>query len=272
MVDIYNPFSIIKTFKSRDLGTYWFNSGTSVSLVNALKQYVGDFELDLQAIDEGTYYSTDQFLSSLEDKAQIIPLLYQTGYLTIKGHKRVNTSDYYLLGVPNAEVRIGLYKNLLPLYFTVENKDTIVNLAAEASEGLVTGDIDRSLNILRSALKSLPYEKGTKKRMKDKAETEGYYHQFFHFFFYLMYGDIHSEVRHSTGATDVEIMTSKYIYVIEIKVDASPEVALKQIDDKEYVVPHMVDHRAVYKVGVNFSTETRTLSDWKIVEVKGRTE
>jgi hypothetical protein len=87
-----------------------------------------------------------------------------------------------------------------------------------------------------------------------------------------MYGDIHSEVRHSTGATDVEIMTSKYIYVIEIKVDASPEVALKQIDDKEYVVPHMVDHRAVYKVGVNFSTETRTLSDWKIVEVKGRTE
>jgi hypothetical protein len=67
-------------------------------------------------------------------------------------------------------------------------------------------------------------------------------------------------------------MTSKYIYVIEIKVDASPEVALKQIDDKEYVVPHMVDHRTVYKVGVNFSTETRTLSDWKIVEVKGRTE
>jgi hypothetical protein len=272
LVDIYNPFSLLNAFVDTELGNYWFDSGTSSTLVDALKQYVGNFKLDLQAIDEGTYYSLDQFLSSLEDKAQIIPLLYQTGYLTIKGHKRINMSDYYQLGVPNAEVRIGLYKNLLPLYFAVEDKNSIANLANEASEGLVTGDIDKALNILRSALKSIPYEKGTKKRLKDKKETEGYYHQFFHFFFYLMYGDIRSEVRHSTGATDVEITTSKYIYVIEIKVDASPEVALKQIDDKEYAVPHMVGHRAVYKVGVNFSTKSRTLSDWRVVEAKGVTE
>jgi hypothetical protein len=128
------------------------------------------------------------------------------------------------------------------------------------------------MNLLRSALKDIPYGKNEAGILQSKEGTEEYYHKFFHFFFQLLYGNVHSEVRNSTGATDVEITTPKYIYVVEIKINSSPSVALKQIDKKGYAVPHMADHRAVYKVGVKFSTKERTVSDWKVVEAKGFTE
>jgi hypothetical protein len=269
MVDIYNPFSLLNAFYGKALGDYWFDSGTSTSLVNAFKQYVGDFRLELDKINDNGGANQSQFVRSLEDHASIVPLLYQSGYLTIKDYDE--KEDLYLLDTPNAEVRIGLLKNLLPL-FSSANPDETVNAASRAATALREGNIDRAMELLRSALKDIPYGKNEAEILQSKEGTEEYYHKFFHFFFRLLYGNVHSEVRNSTGATDVEITTPKYIYIVEIKINASTNVALKQIDKKGYAVPHMADSRAVYKVGVRFSTKERTLSDWKVVEAKGATE
>jgi hypothetical protein len=266
MIDIYNPFSIVKAFKSKELGDYWFDSGTSSSLANAFKIYVGDFHLELDKIDSSEWMDPSDFRKSLEDHASIIPLLYQSGYLTIKDYDMEN--NQYRLGMPNGEVRVGLLKNLMPLYLSVEGKN-VSNPAGRASAALRKGDINQAMEILRSLLKSIPYGKNETKKYHDMETTEQYYHDLYHFFFSMMCNLVTSEVRNSTGATDVVVTTPKYIYVIEIKIDSTPDVALNQIDEKGYAVPYMSSPQAVLKVGVNFSTAEKTLSDWKVVEAKG---
>jgi hypothetical protein len=268
MLDIYNPFSLIKALKESDLGNYWFDTGTSASLVSALRRYVGDFKLDLADIDSGRWFSESEFLNSLEDRANIIPLLYQTGYLTIKACNASKTK--YVLGMPNSEVRTGLLRNLAPLY-TQANPDKMFNSAIDASEALLEGDIDHAMEILRSVLKSIPYRNNEEKVYGDVLDTERHFHDLFHVFFKMLCEQVNSEVRNSTGATDVVITTPKYVYVVEIKIDAKVEVALSQIDEKGYAVPYMAGEQAVYKVGVVFSTKEKTLSEWKVVELKGET-
>jgi hypothetical protein len=268
MVDIYNPFSLLNAFDEGRFGDYWFDSGTSVSLVNALQRYVGDFKLDLEDIDSGRWFSESEFLNSLEDRANIIPLLYQTGYLTIKVYDSNN--ELYVLGMPNAEVRVGLLKNLLPLYIDAQSND-ISTPARMASTDLRNGNIDHAMEILRSVLKSIPYGKNETAIFSDLQTTEQYYHNLYHLFFKMLCNRVNSEVRNSTGATDVVITTPRYVYVVEIKIDAKVEVALEQIDEKGYAVPYMAGECAVYKVGVVFSTKEKTLSEWKVVELKGET-
>jgi hypothetical protein len=268
MVDIYNPFSLIKALKESDLGNYWFDTGTSASLVSALQRYVGNFKLDLADIDSGRWFSDSEFLNSLEDRANIIPLLYQTGYLTIKAYDSNN--ELYVLGMPNAEVRVGLLKNLLPLYIDAQSND-FSTPARMASTDLRNGNIDHAMEILRSVLKSIPYGKNETAIFSDLQTTEQYYHNLYHLFFKLLCNRVNSEVRNSTGATDVVITTPRFVYVVEIKIDAKVEVALNQIDEKGYAVPYMAGEQAVYKVGVVFSTKEKTLSEWKVVELKGET-
>jgi hypothetical protein len=269
MVDIYNPFSLLKALKESDMGDYWFNTGTSASLVNALRRYVGDFKLDLEEIDSGRWYNESDFLNSLEDYANIIPLLYQTGYLTIK--KYDVSKRRYILGMPNTEVRIGLLKNLMPLYSQM-NPGTMFNSAIDASDSLLAGDIGHAMEILRSLLKSIPYGNDEQKIYGNIEDTERYFHNLYHLFFRMLSNQVNSEVRNSTGSTDVVITTPKYVYVVEIKIDAKVEDALNQIDEKGYAVPYMAGQPAVYKVGVVFSTKEKTLSDWKFVELKGETK
>jgi hypothetical protein len=268
LVDTYNPFSLIKAFFDSQLGDYWFSTGTTSSLVEAFKQYIGDFNLELDTIDSDKWLESSDFKRSLEDHASIVPLLYQTGYLTIKKYNM--RFDQYVLGMPNAEVRVGMLKNLLPLYLSI-NEKVVSAPAKDASEALLEGDINRAMEILRSLLKSIPYGKNETKKFHDIKTTEQYYHDLFHFFFSMMCDLVNSEVRHATGATDVVITTPKYIYVVEIKIKSSPDAALKQIDEKGYAVPYMAGHRAVIKVGANFSTKEKTLSGWKVVEAKGVT-
>jgi hypothetical protein len=269
LVDIYNPFSLIKALKESKPGNYWFDTGTSASLVNALQRYVGDFTIELDKIDSGEWMNQSQFIRSLEDRARIIPLLYQTGYLTIKDYNL--RTDQYLLGMPNAEVRVGLLKNLLPL-FTEVDADDMENFAGRASADLRDGDIDHAMEILRSVLKSIPYGKNETAIFSDLQTTEQYYHNLYHLFFKMLCDRVNSEVRNSTGSTDVVITTPRFVYVIEIKIDTKVEVALNQIDEKGYAIPYMAGKCAVYKVGVVFSTKEKTLSEWKVVELKGVTE
>jgi hypothetical protein len=263
LIDIYNPFSLLNAFDMNKIDDYWFDSGTSSSLINAFHQYIGDFNLELDKIDSSDWMKPSDFRKSLEDHASIIPLLYQTGYLTIKEYDGEN--EQYKLGIPNAEVRIGLLENLLPLYFSA-NGSEVSAPAGRASTALRKGDINQAMEILRSLLKSLPYGKNESKKYHDMETTEQYYQDLYHFFFSMMCNLVNSEVRNSTGATDVVITTPMYIYVIEIKIDSTPEIALSQIEEKGYAVPYLTEPRKVMKVGVNFSTKEKTLSDWKVVE------
>jgi hypothetical protein len=266
LVDIYNPFSLLNAFKFSKMDNFWFDSGTSATLIRAFEQYVGDFQEELDKIENKEWMNQSEFTRSLEDYAQLIPLLYQSGYLTIKEYDK--KEKQYILDYPNAEVRIGLLKNLLPL-FSVANPDTTVNAASRASTALREGDIDTAMNNLRSLLKSIPYGKNEPKILQDMEATEEHYQKFFFLYYRMMCDLVHAEVRNSTGATDVTITTPNYIYVVELKINSTPEIALQQIDEKGYATPYMEGGRAVYKIGVNFSTETRTLSEWKVVEAKG---
>jgi hypothetical protein len=265
LVDVYNPFSLMNAFDEKQLSDYWFDSGTSSSLVNAFKQYVGDFNPELNKIDSSEWMESNAFTKSLEDHATILPLLYQSGYLTIKDYDKEN--DQYKLGMPNAEVRVGLLKNLLPLHVAAQGTDVSAP-ALRASTALRKGDINRAMEILQSLLKNIPYGKNETKKFHDMKTTEQYYHDLFHFFFSMMCNLVSSEVRDSTGATDVVITTPKYIYVVVIKIDSNPATALRQIDRKQYALPYLAGPRQVFKVGVNFSTKQKTLSGWKVVEAK----
>jgi hypothetical protein len=269
LIDIYNPFSLLNAFKFNNMDDYWFESGTSTTLIRAFKQYVGDFQQELDKIENKEWMNQSEFTRPLEDNSTLIPLLYQSGYLTIKEYNK--KVKQYLLDYPNAEVRVGLLKNLLPL-FSMANPDTAVNAASRASMALREGDINTAMENLRSLLKSTPYGKNEPKILQSTEDTEEYYQKFFFLYFRMMYDLVHAEVRNSSGATDVTITTPDYIYVVELKINTAPEIALKQIDEKEYAVPYLEGRRAVYKVGVNFSTETRTISEWKVVEAKGITK
>jgi hypothetical protein len=269
LVDIYNPFSLLNAFSMVKVGNYWFESGTSSTLVQAFKQYVGDILCELNQIENKEWMNQSQFMRSLEDRACLIPLLYQSGYLTIKEYDI--KEDLYLLDYPNAEVRVGLLRNLLPLY-SLANPDTTANAASRASTALREGDINRSMENLQSLLKSIPYGKNEPKILQSAEDTEEYYQKFFFLYYRMMCDLVHAEVRNSTGATDVTITTPDYVYVVELKINSTPEAALKQIEEKGYAVPFLEGRRAVYKIGVNFSTETRTISDWKAIEAKGITE
>jgi hypothetical protein len=163
-----------------------------------------------------------------------------------------------------------LLKNLLPFYSNANPGDT-ANAALRASTALRKGNIDKAMENLRSLLKSIPYGKNEPKILQDTEATEEHYQKFFFLYYRMMCDQVHAEVRNSMGATDVTITTPNYIYVVELKINSTPEIALQQIDEKGYAVPFMEGRRAVYKIGVNFSTETRTLSEWKVVEAKGMT-
>jgi hypothetical protein len=198
------------------------------------------------------------FETPLELQSGPLPLLYQAGYLTINSYDA--DSNVYTLKIPNSEVRVGLLKNLLPLYSDVRNISSTVSLASTAFR---KGDPDRAMQLLQSLLASIPFMRGDKDIFSDTEKTEAYYHRIFYFFFRMLYNEVNAEVRNSVGATDVVIKTPKYIYVVELKIDSSADIALQQIEEKGYATPYLTDPRQLIKLGVNFSTATRTLSDWK---------
>jgi hypothetical protein len=155
-----------------------------------------------------------------------------------------------------------LLQNLLPLYADVDSGDA-ESIVARASAAFRKGDVDGALQLLQSMLASIPFMKGDKDILADAEKTEAHYHIIFYFFFRMLSNEVYAEVRNAVGATDVVIKTPKYIYVVEIKIDSSADVALKQIETKGYATPYISDGREIVKLGLNFSTETRTISEWK---------
>lgn len=185
----------------------------------------------------------------------IIPLLYQSGYVTIKDCEP--EADLYTLDIPNNEVRIGLMKSLLPLYVSVQSGRGMT-AAAKMSLALRKEDIDGALKLLQAYLLTVPY--------CNHANSEGHYQQMLYIIFSLLgqFNGLDVEVRTATGRVDMVLRTPKALYLFELKLNRSAEAALQQIDLKDYASRFALDGLPVVKVGIHFDAERHTLSDWKI--------
>ena len=249
--DVYNPFSLLLAFSKKKLDNYWFESGTTTFLVEMLRKYDTEFT-DLKKIEASAY----DFDAPTESATSIVPLLYQSGYITIKDYDPA--FDFYTLDIPNKEVRIGLTRSLIPAYIT---PDTLIvnNAARHVAQCLVKEDINGALTILQKFLSTIPY--------CNNANSEGHYQQVFYIIFTLVTGyfaDV--EVRTATGRVDMVLQTAQRLYLFELKLNRSAEAAMQQINLKDYPARFAHCGLPIVKVGINFDAESHTISDWEIEE------
>jgi hypothetical protein len=263
MVDVFNPFSLLNAFSDCKMNNYWFQSGTPTLAINMLKAHKGEWKFDIDDIDALPPVNLSEFNTPLEQATKPLPFLYQSGYLTIKSYP--GRGDKYILGVPNAEVRIGLLKNLIPLY-TAMDSDKVYNVATDISLAFDDGDFDEALNLVRSFLAGIPVMQGEESSLQDIRARETYYHKLLFIVFRMLHDDAWAEVQQAVGKPDIVVKTRKYIYIIEVKLDSTPQVALEQIEAKQYAVPYATDGREIVKLGVNFSSQTRTIDAWEKAE------
>jgi hypothetical protein len=263
---LFNPFSLLSAFKQNELGRYWFRSGTPQALIEMLRRYQQRGQFQMSTLEHSEPVPAEAFESPLEAETGPLPLLYQAGYLTIKEYQ--SAGNRYVLGIPNSEVRVGLLQNLLPLFSSLSSDEAtkVRGVADYTSAALLVGDVETMMLQLKSVLASVPFMKGDKDILADAEKTEAHYHILFYFFFRMLSNEVNAEVRNAVGATDVVIKTPKYIYIVEIKIDSNPEVALAQIEEKGYATPFLADGRKLFKIGVNFSTASRTIEAWKVEE------
>ena len=248
MVGVYNPFSILNVLDTTMFDNFWFASGTPTFLVEILKKT--DFDLrELDGIEVSAASLTD-------DRADInnpVPMIYQSGYLTIKEYDE--RFQIYTLGFPNEEVKYGFLNFVTPFYTPVRETDASFYIGKFIHE-LESGDPDDFLTRLRAFFAGISYE------LNDR--TERHYQTIFYLAFKLMGQFSEAEVRSAKGRADAVVKTADYIYVFEFKLDGSAEQALAQIDDRGYLIPYTVDGRKLMKIGVNFDPKERNIGDWKI--------
>jgi hypothetical protein len=255
LIDIYNPFSVLNAFSSQKVDDYWFRSGTPSYLVRLLNHAQ-------ENLNELTnrYYTTQQFIDYKADTEKPLPMIYQSGYLTVKDcNLRRNT---YLLDFPNDEVKNG-FVSILANDYLKPRKD-VNNWTQDVIDALDEGDLEQFRKLLTSFLADIPY---SMRRKEDEREKERY----FHYTFYLLMRmvscyTVYTEKQQSEGRVDCIIETPDYIYIFEFKLDGTADEALKQIEDKGYDRPYLADKRKLFKAGVVFSSETGTVSDWKVAE------
>jgi hypothetical protein len=225
-----------------------------------LRERKGQWKFDIEEIDGTEPLSLSDFNTPLEQADDPIPFLYQAGYLTIRSYDKVY--DSYVLGVPNTEVRIGLVKNLIPLYSAMSVRDSF-NTAKRMSVDLSQGNYDRALRLVQSFLASVPFMEGDRAILADQQRCEAYYHRLLFIVFSLLHNGARAQVRQAVGMPDIVVTTRQYIYIIEVKLDSTPEAALRQIEEKQYAAPYLTEGKEIVKLGVNFSSETRSIGEWK---------
>lgn len=248
-VGIYNPFSLLNTFDRMKFGDYWFETGTPTYLVELLKRS----HYDLHRM---THVETDSdILNSIDSASRNpIPVIYQSGYLTIKGYDR--RFGLYRLGFPNREVEEGFMKFLLPFYANVDPVESPFQINKFVHE-VEQGDYDAFFRRLQSFFADTPYE-----LVRD---LEVHYQNVLFIVFKLMGFYVQVEYHTSQGRIDLVLQTDKFIYIMEFKLEGTAEEAIKQINEKRYALPFEADPRKLFKIGVNFSAETRNIEQW-IVE------
>ena len=248
--DVFNPFSLIRALNGQQIDSYWFGSGTPSYLIKSLQKYhVNVMDIEMKGV------SVDDFDVSPEQMTSALPLLYQSGYLTIKKYSPITKS--YQLGYPNMEVKVGMLKSLAPNYLSPVSVDNN-GLVAEFIELLYDEDVEGAMARLRAYLSSIS------NRLSNKNERD--FQTVFYLIFNLMGALIRVEEDSAIGRADAVLHLPTAVYVFELKYDGSAADALRQIDEKGYLIPYSAEGKRLVKVGVNYDSEQRTISDWIIKE------
>ena len=247
-IGMYNPFSLLNAFKRKEFGSYWFETGTPTYLVRLLQKY--HYDLERMAHEE----TDSQVLNSIDSESNNpIPVIYQSGYLTIKGYDE--EFGIYRLGFPNREVEEGFIRFLLPYYANVDKIESPFEIQKFVRE-IRSGDYDSFFRRLQSFLADTTYEV--------VRERELHYENVLFIVFKLVGFYTKVEYHTSHGRIDLVLQTDKFIYIMEFKLDGTAEEALQQINEKRYALPFESDGRRVFKIGVNFSAETRNIEKWVV--------
>jgi len=249
-VGIYNPFSVINTMQNRAFGNYWFSTGTPTQLVVLLKNC--NFNLN----DLTTGEISTQMLGSIETmRENPVPLIFQSGYLTIKDYDR--EFDLYTLGFPNEEVESSFMGFLMPLYSNASANNSQFNTYQFVRE-IRSGQPEAFLKRLSAMMADTDY--------RIVGDSELYFQNFCYVFFRLL--GIYTEVERATsdGRMDMVIKTKDYIYILEFKLNQTAASALQQIEEKGYAAPFATDPRTLYKLGINFNLDKRCIDDWKVIK------
>ena len=257
MTDIYNPFSLLNAFKKRTIGDYWFASGTPTYLLRLLAHS----EEDLSQI-VGQEYSPEEFVDYRATVEAPVPMIYQSGYLTIKGYDR--RRNRYCLDLPNKEVSKGFLTLAAGNYFRDTNGRRTRSWVEDAAIALEDGQIDKFHDMLVDFIASLPFNLRVDNTKKS-------YEKEFHMVVFLIIRLIASqnfitfnEMPNSDGIADMVLHTPNYVYIFEFKLDHPASEALAQIEAKGYAAPYAHDPRKVYRIGCSFSSETGRVADWKV--------
>ena len=247
-IGIYNPFSLLNAFKYKEFGSYWFETGTPTYLVKLLKKH--HYDLERMAHEE-----TDaQVLNSIDSEStNPIPVIYQSGYLTIKGYDE--RFGIYRLGFPNREVEEGFIRFLLPFYANVNKVESPFEVQKFVRE-VETGDYDSFFHRLQSFFADTTYEV--------IREQELHYENVLFIVFKLVGFYTKVEYHTNDGRIDLVLQTEKFIYIMEFKLYGTAEEALQQINDKRYALPFEADGRKLVKIGINFSEKTRNIEKWVV--------
>ena len=246
--DIFNPYSLMNAFSDGRLDSYWFGSGTPTYLIEMLRKF------GVQASDIGQREAQQEsFDAPTETLTTITPLLYQSGYLTIKDYDE--ETQTYLLDIPNHEIRMGLMRSLMPCYVASppENRDSLM---AGMYRALKKRDMDSALRLMQAYLLTIPYTNNT--------AYEGHYQQVLYILFSLLGYYVDVEVHTATGRVDLVLRTQTDLYLIEVKLNADAQTAMRQIDLKDYPARFAQCGLPLTKVGITFDQQTRTISEWQI--------
>ena len=246
--DIFNPFSLLNAFARNRINNYWFESGTPTFLIEMLRK----FNVVPSKIGNGSAQAKS-FDAPTENMKSITPLLYQSGYITIKGYNPVSRN--YKLDIPNNEIQAGLMESLLPNYVH-EYADEGSSMVGDMYEALYNEDLDEMFRLLQAYLLTVPY--------CDNANSEGHYQQMLYVIFSLFGRYVDVEVHTPTGRVDIVMKTGKALYLFELKLNMSAEAAMKQIDLKDYASKFALSGLPIVKVGINFDADRRTISDWTV--------
>lgn len=248
---VYNPYSLLNALADREFDAYWFETGTPTFLVNRLKA----IHFDTRKFSDGSLYATKRMLKDYrDDNPDPIPLLYQTGYLTICEYDAQQSA--YTLGFPNKEVEFGFLESLLPAYAgdvgSGSGKDILT-----LTKYMKCGNLDGIRRVFESLFAGIPYPVN-----KDPFEHD--FQSVFYITFTLLEQYVQCEQHTNTGRIDCIVQTKQFIYIFEFKRDDSAENALKQINETHYADTYAADLRKLYKIGVNFDSKTRQMSEWKV--------
>ena len=253
--DIYNPYSLISAFNDNKLSNYWYDSGTPSFLVRQMQH----FGTDVMSLDRMEVFASE-FDQPTEAMQSALPLLYQSGYVTIKDYEP--ETETYTLSIPNREVRIGYTEGLLPIYTGLEAGRVKAGFAMKFWQALKRKDVEQAMFDLQAYMAGIPYVEGFKKKLKDVATAEGFYVYTLYLIFSTLNFCVRTQVKCAGGRVDMVVWMPDTVYVFEMKVNGTANEALRQIDSHDYALPYQVDGRKVVKVGVKFNAETRVPEEW----------